>query len=236
MNNLNDLENDYLDIDIHAEETSSYLPAPAGTHIARCVSFIQLGTQKQEYNSIPGKDRAKIVIGWELPEELHVFDEAKGEQPFCIANTYNLVLGEKSTFKIHMQSWTGGKINKEFNPLIMVGKPCTLTIEHRPKVSDPDKITAKVISVTGLTRNQTCPDQVNATKVLLFQRWNQVLFEKQPDWIKKNIEASPEYKALNLQHTKGNNEGVFQKKHISDATQTKIPPATEGLNNDGLPF
>ena len=61
MTNLND---DYSGIEIHAEESSSYVPAPAGTHVARCVTFIQLGTQKQEFNGIPGKDRMKIVLGW----------------------------------------------------------------------------------------------------------------------------------------------------------------------------
>jgi hypothetical protein len=221
MTNLND---DYSGIEIHAEESSSYVPAPAGTHVARCVTFIQLGTQKQEFNGIPGKDRMKIVLGWELPEELQVFDEAKGEQPFYITNTYSLVLGEKSTFKLHMESWTKGKINREFNPLTMLGEPCQLVIEHKPKSTDVTKITAKVTGVAAMTKNQICPEQVNPKKVLLFARWNQELFDKQPDWIRKAIEASPEYKALG---TPGDKQGVFQK---------KIPPVIEGLNSDGLPF
>ena len=233
MENLND---DYSGVEIHAEESSSYVPAPAGTHVARCVTFIQLGTQKQEFNGIPGKDRMKIVLGWELPEELQVFDEAKGEQPFYITNTYSLVLGEKSTFKLHMESWTKGKINKEFNPLTMLGKPCQLNIEHKPKASDISKITAKVSGIAALTKNQTCPEQINPTKVLLFARWNQALFEKQPEWIRKAIEASPEFKSLDKPFTEGSKEGQYQKKSNPDAIQTKIPPVTEGLDSDGLPF
>jgi len=76
----------------------------------------------------------------------------------------------------------------------------------------------------AMTKNQICPEQVNPKKVLLFARWNQELFDKQPDWIRKAIEASPEYKALG---TPGDKQGVFQK---------KIPPVIEGLNSDGLPF
>jgi len=223
---MTNLENDdYSGIEIHAEESGSYVPAPAGTHVAKCISIIQLGTQKQVFQGIPGKDRMKIVIGWELPEDLEVFNEAKGEQPFCIQNTYSLVLGEKSTFKLHMESWTGGKINREFNPLVMLGKPCQLNISHKAKESDATKMTAKVTGIAALTKNQTCPAQINPTKVLLFARWNQELFEKQPDWIRKAIEASPEYKAMGNPLVTGNNEGQYQKK--------VIPPVNTEL--DDLP-
>jgi len=239
MNDLINSENDYSGIEIHAEESSNYVPAPKGTHVARCVSFIQLGTQKQEFNGIPGKDRMKIVLGFELPEELQIFDEEKGEQPYYITNTYNLVLGEKSTFKIHMESWTKGRINKEFNPLVMLGKPCQLVIEHNPKKNDPTKMAAKITNIAALTKNQNCPPQINPTKVLLFQRWNQALFEKQPEWIRKAIEASPEYKSLDKPMAAGNKEGQFQKK---PALQTTLRMGTssitdlEGIKMDPLPF
>jgi len=203
---------DYSGIEIHAENASNYLPAPEGTHIARCVTFIQLGTQKQEFQGIPGKDRKKIVLGFELPEEMHIFSPEKGEQPFYIQNTYSLVLGEKSNFKIHMEGWTKGKINNQFNPLTMLGQPCQITIQHNPSTKDPARMNAKVTGLSALTKTQVCPPQISPYKVLLFQRWNQEVFDSLSDWMQKTIEASPEYKALGNPLVIGNNEGQYQKK------------------------
>jgi len=213
MSNLNNnnSDEDFSGIQMVPDESRTYEPAPAGTHVARCVTFIQLGTQKTEFNGIPGRDRMKIVIGWELPEELTVFNEQKGEQPYCIQNVYNFVLGEKSTYKIHFEGWTGGRINRDFNPLSMVGKSCLLTIVHNPKKSDPSQITAKVAGIAALTKSQVCPAQLSKTKVLVFARWKEELFNNQPDWIKKAIEASPEYKSPPVE----NKESQYRKKETA---------------------
>jgi hypothetical protein len=136
-----------------------------------------------------------------------------------------------------MESWTKGKINKEFNALTMLGKPCQLVIEHNPKKSDPTQMTAKVKGIAALTKNQTCPEQINLTQVLLFERWNQVLFEKQPDWIKKAIEASPEYKALGNPLAAGNKEGQYQKKTAPVQSTIKMSTKQDDVEEKSdLPF
>jgi hypothetical protein len=113
---MTNTDDDYSGIEIHAEESSSYVPAPAGTHVARCISLIQLGTQKQEFDGKPGKDRSKIVLGFELPEELCVFDEARGEQPYFITNTYNLVLGEKRPLNFIWKAGLKVKLTRNLMP------------------------------------------------------------------------------------------------------------------------
>jgi hypothetical protein len=222
MENLNELEG----LELYPEQSKSYEPAPAGTHVARCISFVQLGTQQIEYQGIPGKPRMKIVMGFELPEELAVFDEAKGVQPFVISTTYNFVLGEKSTFQRHMTSWTKGKIDNHFNPVTMLGKPCQLTVIHTPSTKDPNRMNAKIEGISALTKNQECPPQINEIKYLLFQRWDKKVFGKLPEWMRKAIESSPEYKALNNPHTIGNLEGKYQEKKNPVDPYKKVSPVT----------
>ena len=43
--------------------------APAGTHVARCIKLIDLGTQFGEYQGKPTSAR-KVVVSWELPNEI----------------------------------------------------------------------------------------------------------------------------------------------------------------------
>ena len=96
---------DVVHDDLRAEKATSYTPAPAGTFMARCIGFIQLGTQNGEYQGKPGKQRGKIMMVWELPEETCVFEEAKGPKPFTISQVYSLIISEKSTWRNHMEGW-----------------------------------------------------------------------------------------------------------------------------------
>lgn len=198
---------DYTGIEIHAEEAPNFSPAPAGIHIARCVTFIQLGTQKTEFEGKPGKDRQKIVLGFEIP----------GEPSYYIQNTYSLVLGETSTLSIHLEGWLGEKVNKDFNLLTLLGKPCQVEIEHNPSTKDATKTTPKLIRILALEEAQECPPQINPYKVLLFKKWNQDVFDSLSDWMQKTIEASPEFKSMGLPMAAGNKEGQYQKKHDTPA-------------------
>jgi hypothetical protein len=215
-----DLKNNGVSDELIADEATSYVPAPAGTHIARCVGFINLGTQKQEYQGKPGKDRKKVMLFWELPEELHIFDESKGEEPYLISHIYSLVLGEKATWQCHMEGWTGGKIDKNFDPLSRLGQPCQLNIVHKLS-SDGDKVKAKVSSVARLTKNQKCPDRINPIKALLFSKWDEKLFNEQSEWVQKTIQASPEYKRMKagMPLAEGNNEGKYRNTSNDDLSK-----------------
>jgi hypothetical protein len=217
MVDFNDFDSEEIARELVAD-SSTYTPPPAGQKLARCVGFIQLGTQKQEYQGTKGKDRRKIMLIWELPEDLHVFDEAIGPQPFFVSQIYSLVLGDKSTYTQHMTAWTGEAIKKDFNCFTMLGKPCYLTIVHKKSTTDPDKIRAKIAAISGLTRGQTCPDRISDFQVLLFSKWNEEIFAKQSEWIQEMIAASPEYKALKRKQplVSGNGEGKFQKADLLD--------------------
>jgi hypothetical protein len=209
---------DYTGIQIFAEELPSFLPAPAGIHVARCVSFFQLGTQKTEFEGKSGKDRPKIMLEFEIP----------GEQIYFIRNTYTLIISDKSTLKLHVESWTKGKINKEFDFFTLLGKPCQVEVEQNQNKNDATKMDSKLIGIYPLEKDQECPPQVTPSKVLVFQRWDQETFESLPDWMQKEIEKSPEFKSMGLPMVAGNKEGVFNEK------ENPVDPYPIGA--DGLPF
>jgi len=230
--NPNYRNNDYDDAEVISNEenefvadVSNYVPAPAGNHLARCIGFIALGTHEGDYRGKKGLPRKKIMLLWELPEALHVFNEDEGETPFLVSQIYSLVISDKATYTIHMQGWTGGRIDKNFNPLTMVGKPCQVNIIHKSSDVDPEKIRPKISTIMGLTKNQPCPDRINLIKILTFNRWNENLFNEQSDWIKKMIENSPEYKKMKAGEplVEGNNEGQWQKKPDSVKNESDLP-------------
>jgi len=243
MNKLNpDFRNDDHENDESVNEftadVSNYLPAPAGNHLARCVGLIALGTHRGEYKGKIGEPRKKIMMTWELPEALHVFNEDEGEQPFLVSRIYSLVISDKATYTQHMQGWTGGRINRDFNPLQMVGKPCQLSIIHKQSADNPERVRSRVSTIMGLTKNQPCPERINPISVLTFGKWDESLFNEQSDWIKKTIEASPEYKAMKGDKVTGDKQGEFQKKENPVDPYTKIPPtkSPEVSSENGLPF
>jgi hypothetical protein len=55
----------------------------------------------------------KIRLSWELPTELRVFKEEKGEQPIAIHKEYTLSFGEKSNLRIDIRSRRGREMNQQ---------------------------------------------------------------------------------------------------------------------------
>jgi hypothetical protein len=69
----------------------SYTLAPEGTHVARCVQMIDLGTQWSEAYQ---KASHKVLIGWELP------NEPNGDGgPVIVFRRYTVSLHEKAAMR-----------------------------------------------------------------------------------------------------------------------------------------
>jgi hypothetical protein len=149
--------------------------------------------------------------------------EIPGEPVYFIKNTYTLIISDTSTLKIHASSWTGSKINKEFDFLTLLGKSCQVEIEQNPNKKDATKMDSKLIGIYPLEKEQECPSQITPSKVLVFQRWDQDVFDSLPDWMQKTIESSPEFKAMGLPMVAGNKEGVFQEKENPVDPDSDLP-------------
>ena len=229
MNEINENENfgnasDYSNYSLPADEAAFEL-IPAGTFVGRCVTILQLGTL--EDLKFGGKPRKNIIIGWELHIPGEPETEAAEDRVMYIQNIYRQLIHELSKYTIHMEGWTLGRINKDFNPLHMLEKPCLITIKHVTDATDASKIKARVAALAPLMKGQTCPPRLTPLKVLLFAQWNQPefknVFDKLAVNLQKMIESSAEYKELasGLPLSPGNNEGKFIKR--SDAEISDLP-------------
>lgn len=164
--------------------------APAGTHMAICYMVADLGQQKSMYGVKP-----KIIIGWELPNEL-----MKDGRPFGISNIYTLSLSEKALLRRDLEGWRGRAFTEQermgFDVKNVLGKPCTLTIVHNPV---GDKIYANVASIGGVMKGMEIPARSNDLLYYNMDQPSNAVYEMLPKWIQKKIDEAvnevpePEY-------------------------------------------
>lgn len=174
---------------------------PAGTHIARCIKLIDLGTQHDTYLGQP-KILQKIRVYWELPEELAIFNDEKGEEPYTISNEYTASLGEKAHLRHHLEAWRGRKFTadelKGFDLKSIVGKPCMITVVHQTS-KDGTKVYDKVTAVTALPKDQKTKKpmdvtaQINPTVIYDIEDGENEVFKGLPEFIQNTIRASEEF-------------------------------------------
>lgn len=203
-----------------ASDKGTFEPAPAGTHIARCIGCISLGTQHSENFA----DSFKVMLLFELPFELVNMGD-RGEMPATVHNEYTLSLNTKATLRQHLDSWRGDPFTKEelegFEISKVVGAPCQVAIKH--KLSGSGKVYAKITAITGLAKGMTCPDQAHKSTKFEIEDGRSPAFSCLPDWIKAKIEACSEWQAT-----------------TAAAPQAKqpdtLPPEPEGEEDSEIPF
>jgi len=171
-----------------------------GTYAARCYSMIEIGTIETEYLG-EKKKRHEVMLTWELPTEQEVFHEEKGEEPFVVSKTYGLSMHEKSNLRRDLESWRGlGFTEQEatkFDVTKLLGVPCMISIIHKPGRVDPSKTYVEITSISRMPKGLECPAQINPTRMLSFENWNQELYESLSDFLKEKIASSDEYKMMN---------------------------------------
>lgn len=172
---------------------------PAGNYVARCYQMIHIGTVPEHFQG-EAKMMNKVRIGWELPTELKVFKEEKGEQPLVISKEYTLSMNEKSNLRKTLASWRGKNFSEDeakcFDVTTLLGKPCMLNIIHKPSAKDPTKIYEEIGSVSPMPRAMVCPAQINKTLLLEYDNFNDEVFNSLPDFIREKIKTSDQFKAM----------------------------------------
>lgn len=184
---------------INATSTSTTRElTPAGNHIARAYSMLEIGTVTE---IIMNKSQTlrKVRIGWELPNETRIFKEEDGEMPFVISKEYTLSMHEKSNLRKDLKSWRGKDFTEDevkmFDITKLLGVPCMLNIIHTPS-KDGSRLYANIAGVTPMPKGVKCPPQVNDTVELSYDQWDEEEFNKLPDFIKDKMKTSVEYNAM----------------------------------------
>lgn len=171
----------------------------AGSYPARIYQLIHIGTVP----GYQGQLQNKVRIGFELPTEMKVFDEKKGEQPRVISQEYTLSFSDKANLKKlilacdpkALETSDDGFV-EEFDVENLLGKELLITVSQKPK-KDGSGNYAFIDNVTRLPKGMSCPEQINPSQLISFDKWNDELFAKLPDFIRKAIESSEEYKTMN---------------------------------------
>lgn len=168
--------------------------APEGTFMARVVGLIHIGTYEDEYMGDPIISN-KIRLTFELPDEKFIFKEGEEPRPFVVSQEYSLSMGEKANLRKVVEGIVG-KLDKpsDFDVETLMGKECIVTIKH--KEDKKGGIWPMISSTSPLMKGQVCPMQVNKTKVLTYEKWDESYFQTLPKFIKEKMETTVEFKKM----------------------------------------
>jgi len=170
--------------------------APAGSHIARCYQIIDLGTRLEKSPLYGEKRQRKVQFLFELSNELEVFEESKGKQPFYVRVMYTLSMHEKASLRRAVEGCIGKKLTDKqaaaFNVFNLIGQPCMISVVHSNKT---EAVYANVNSISPLPKGIVCPDQINPSLMFSASAPDMEAFRSLPDFIMDKIKESDEFKA-----------------------------------------
>ncbi len=164
--------------------------APAGTHVARCIKIIDIGTQHGEYQGQPTA-RNQIIVQWELPNETM---EIEGEQkPLIVSKFYTNSLSEKANLRKDLESWRARPFTVEelmkFDLMKILNAPAMVSVVHNEKGK------AKVVSVSAMPKGMQCPPAYNKPEAFWIDEWDDAKFAALSEGFKRLVTESDEYKA-----------------------------------------
>ena len=199
--------------------STDFEPAPEGNHVARCVSIIDLGTQRNDYQGDISHTR-KFFFTWELPQEMKTYDKdgTTITEPFTVTEFYTASLGKKANLRRDLESWRGRAFTADelagFSAEKVLGAPCMLNVIHKVKANG-NGTNAKIVSVNAMPKGVQCPDQVNTSVYFDLDNFDEAVFEGISKGLKGMIEKSPEFQA---------------------AISSPSAPAVEAIAESDIPF
>jgi len=181
---------------------TSFKPVPAGMHLARCYRIIDIGTQKTEFEGNV-KYLHKIKIVWEVhgnDDEGNPMVTDKNE-PMIVNKDYTLSWAEKANLRLDLQSWRGKAFTDEeqrrFDLKSVLDKWCMVNVTHKAKKKG-NGVYSNVTAVTPVPSalKASLPKGHNPCKVFQISEPDMELFDTFSDYLKKQIQESPEWKAV----------------------------------------
>lgn len=171
-------------------EGKEFVSPPTGTHLARCIKIIDIGTQTGEYKSEPTVAR-KNVIYWELPYEK--MDDGK---PFIVSKFYTASLGEKANLRKDLVAWR----SKEFTPEELRGFDSKNILDKACQVTIIQKENGKtsVAGISGVPKGVEIPDRYNDLFYFMLDDFTQEGWDKLSDGMKKLVKQSAEFDSLGV--------------------------------------
>lgn len=204
---------------------------PAGNHIARCIKFMHFGHVPDTYM---GERRIvnKCRYTWELPGEMRVFDEEKGEQPMSVSKDYTVSLGDRANLRKDLESWRGKAFSDEelqgFDISKVVGVPCMLNVIHKES-QRTGKTYAVISSITPIPKGVECPPQINPSFTWDYnENFDEGILENLNKYFQDIIKGSEEYE--NIKNPKP------QESQPQDVPMPTVEDEPMPIEIDDLPF
>lgn len=157
--------------------------APEGTHLATCCQVIQFGTQRTDFDD---KERPELRLTWELLDEFN----SKG-WPFLIGRTYNFSSHPSSNLILDLEAWCGG-LGERFDLEQLIGLVAVVGIQHKSgRNGDYAQMSSIMQPPKGVERRR--PPRGD-TVVFTFSPYRPEVYEGLPEWTRKKIAGSPEFR------------------------------------------
>lgn len=179
---------------------------PAGVHVARCISVIDLGTQDVTWEGT-SKLQHKIQITWEVLGDdengVPMTMEVDGhELPMTISKRYTLSLSNKARMRGDLEAWRGKAFTDEelrgFDVSKLLGAYCMLNVTE---TESNGKTYANVSSITPLPRAIPKPAGVHPLVMFDLDKPDMKVFEGFYDKLKEVIQQSQEWQARTVKMT-----------------------------------
>jgi hypothetical protein len=200
---------------------------PAGVHIGRCYSLVDLGTQESS-GQFGTKLQYKIRIGWELFGEDEqgqplVVDVDGKQMPMTISKSYTLSLHEKSALRKDLAAWRGKDFTEEearsFDVTKLLGAWCMVNVTTSETNGKTYSNVAGLTPLPAALKNSK-PQAVHQVVVFNLDEPDMEVFATFHDKLQEAIKRSPEWA------------------HAMGTKQREPAPAGSGFDDmdDDIPF
>lgn len=188
------------------------VPLPKeGNYPARCFRLIVLGTVPNTYKGQEQGMVERIWVDWELPTQLAVFDDQKGEQPFVIGAEFTLSTSPKANLAKLISAWRNRPLTeaeqKGFDISKMINKPCLVSVTHKRKKDYADKEIEAVTNentylnfngVGSIPEGMKVPPAISELTEITYDEFDLEKFNKLPKFLQDKMRTSEEFKALGI--------------------------------------
>ena len=164
---------------------SNFEPTPEGSHIARCVTVVDLGIQETKFGN-----KEQVYLGFEVPGHRVEWEDKDGnkhEGPGLIGRTYTSSINERSWLGQHLESWRGKAFTETerqgFDLTNVLGAPCMISVKHNTK---GPKTYANIASIMKVPAGVNVPEAEN--ELIAYSAGDNTL-DKLPNWLQEKVRA-----------------------------------------------
>lgn len=187
-----DHKNSSMSIPIVDKGSEAFKPCPAGTHAARVCEVIFIGTVHTEFKGVV-KDVPQIKLAFEVPGELR-----EDGKPFVVSTMpMTASINKKASFRKLVQGIVQltPETEKEFDAEALIGQTCLISVVHNTSKTDSSQVYANIVTATPLPKSMEVPAPINEQFVFNVNTSPMTDMDKLPEFIKKLVVETPEFKA-----------------------------------------